>query len=326
VNRRDTLLGLLALGAPPLAARAQAAGTPARILFLFVGRATSPPPFLVPYLDAFKKGMRELGHIEGKTFVVETRWTLGKAEEIAREIADVKPEVIVASELSARVARQVAPTVPIVLNYSGDPVAGGLAKSLSRPGGSITGLATLDQDKSPKLLELLLAVVPEPRRVAVLANPATASYSSVLKNLRNAARQAKVGLLSIEARTPEEIDGGLARVAREKLRAVVVLGDSFIYMQRQQIADLALKHGLASVYPVKDHVLVGGLMSYGVSLIDCFRRAASFVDKILKGAKPGDLPIQQATTLELVINLKTAKALGITIPQSLLLQANEVIE
>jgi putative ABC transport system substrate-binding protein len=179
---------------------------------------------------------------------------------------------------------------------------------------------------SPKLLELLLAVAPEPRHVAVLANPIFPSYATGLKNLQNAARQVKVELLSIEVRSAEEIDGGFARIAREKLRAVVVLGDPLIFARRQQLADLALKYGLASIYPVKEHVDVGGLMSYGVDLPGNFRRAAAYVDKILKGAKPGDLPIQQATTLELVLNRKTAKALGITFPQSVLLRADRVIE
>lgn len=327
MSRRDTLLGLLVLGVSPLAARAQSAAKPARIVWLVYGVAPSTLlPITKSYLDAFKQGMRELGHVEGKTFLFEPRFTLGKAEDVAKELAVFKPDVILAGEIQARAAQQAAPTIPIVLNYSGDPVAGGFAKSLARPGGNVTGLATLNQDTSPKLLELMLAVVPEPRRVAVLGNPTTASYASVLKNLQNAARQAKADLLSIEVHDAAEIDSGFARIAREKVRAVVVLGDSFIFRQRGQIADLALKYEVASVYPVKEHVLAGGLMSYGVNLTDGFRRAASYVDKILKGAKPGDLPIQQATTLELVINLKTAKSLALKIPQSILLRADQVIE
>ena len=327
MKRRGTLLGLLALAATPIAARSQPAARPARIAFLLFGRR---PPGPVPaitnrFLDAFKQGMRELGHIEGKTFMIEPRWSLDKVEEVAKEVAAFKPDVILTNEIVARAARQAAPAVPIVLLW-GDPVAGGPAKSLARPGGNITGLATLNQDTSPKLLELLLTVVPEPRHVAVLANPIFPSYAIGLKNLQNAARQAKVELLSIEVRSAEEIDGGFARVAREKLRAVVVLGDPFIFARRQQLAELALKYRLASVYPVKEHVDVGGLMSYGVDLAGNFRRAAPYVDKILKEERPGDLPIQQATTLELVINLRTARSLGLTIPQSLLLRADRVIE
>lgn len=327
MNRRDAMALALAVGAIPLIVRAQPAGRPARIVFLRLGRPPNPPPaFLLAFFDAFKLGMRELGHVEGKTYQFEPRWTLAKGEDLAREIATFKPDVILASEVTARVAQRAAPNVPIVLIYSGDPVAGGFAQSLAHPGGSVTGLATLNQDTSPKLLELLLTVVPGLMRVAVLANPNVPSYTSVLKNLQGAARQARVDILSIEVRNPEEIDSGFARIAREKLRAVVVPGDSLIFDRRQQIADLALKNAVASVYPVKEHADAGGLMSYGVNLTDMFRRSAAFVDKILKGAKPGDLPIQQATTLELVINLKTAKALGLTIPQSILLRADRVIE
>ncbi len=330
MNRRDTVLTLLALGAAPLAAPAQPAAKPARIIVLTWGSPPASPPTASPYRNAFMRGLQELGHIDGKTFVFEPRWTLGKAENLpglARELAAFKPDVILASgELSARAAQQAAPTVPIVLAYSGDPVAGGFAKSLARPGGNVTGLATLNEDTSPKLLELVLTVVPIPRRVAVLANPTVASYASVLKNLQDAARQAKVDLLSIEVRDAAEIDSGFARFAREKVRSVVVLGDPLIFQQRHQIADLASKYEMASVYPAKEHVEAGGLMSYGVNIADGFRRAAVYVDKILNGAKPGDLPIQQATTLELVINLKTAKALGLTVPQSIFLRADRVIE
>jgi putative ABC transport system substrate-binding protein len=259
--------------------------------------------------------------------VIERHWTLGKGTVLVKELAALRPAVILASgEPSARAAQQAAPSVPIVLGYSGDPVAGGFARSLARPGGNVTGVATLNEDTSPKLLELALTVVPGPRRVAVLANPTVPSYASVLKNLQNAARQAKVDLLLAEVRDAAQIEGGFARIAQEKLRAVVVLGDPLVFQERRPIADLALKHQVASVYPAKEHVEAGGLISYGVNIADGFRRAAGFVDKILKGAKPGDLPIQQATTLELVINLKTAKALGITIPQSLLLRADRVIE
>ncbi|HTQ77425.1 MAG TPA: ABC transporter substrate binding protein, partial [Burkholderiales bacterium] len=203
---------LLALAAAPLAARAQPAARPARIVFLLFGRR---PPGPVPaitnrFLDAFKQGMRELGHVEGKTFVIEPRWSSNKVEDVAKEVAAFQPDVILTNEIVARVARQAAPAVPIVLDW-GDPVAGGLAKSLAWPGGNVTGLATLNQDTSPKLLELLLAVVPKLSRVAVLANPNFPSYATGLKNLQNAGRQAGVELLPIEVRSVEEIDSGFAR-------------------------------------------------------------------------------------------------------------------
>jgi putative ABC transport system substrate-binding protein len=329
MRRRDALGMLAALAVAPLA-RGQTPARPARIVILTWGRrpAESAAPSLFFY--AFMHGLREAGHIEGGTLVVERHWTLGKAEnrpDLEKELAALSPAVVLATgELSARAAQQAAPGIPIVLAYSGDPVAGGFAKSLARPGGDVTGMATLNEDTSPKLLESALAVVPGLARVAVLANPGVPSYPSVLKNLQGAARQAKVDLALVQARDAAQIEEGFTRLGREKLRAVVVLGDPLIFQQRQQIADLALKHGVASVYPAKEHVLAGGLLSYGVSIVAMFRQAAAFVDKILKGAKPGDLPIQQATTLELVINLKTAKALGLTVPQSLLVRADQVIE
>jgi putative ABC transport system substrate-binding protein len=328
MKRRDLIVAAGALAAAPLV-RAQPTAKAARIMYLIWGAPPPPPPARNPYLDAFKEGLRELGYIEGKSFVVETRWSLGEAGkpvDLTKEIATFKPDVILSSETSARAAQQSAPTVPIVLSWSGDPVATGFAKSLARPGGNVTGMASLYQDTSAKLLELLLTVVPKLPRVAVLANPAAPYSASALQNLEVAARQAKVDLLRIEPRTAEDIDGGFARIGQEKVKAVVVVGEPLVFRQRRQIADLALQYQVASAYPAKEHVEAGGLVSYGMDLDDSFRRAAGHVDKILKGAKPGDLPIQQATRFELVINLKTAKALGVTIPQSLLLRADRVIE
>ena len=330
MNRRDTLLGLLALGTSPLAARAQTATKPARILILAHGKAPVPPPPRSVFGLAFISGLQELGYVEGRNIVVETHWSLADAADsaaLAKELVARKPDVILATgELSGRAAQRASSTIPIVLAYSGDPVAGGFAKSLSRPGGNVTGIATLNEDTSPKLLDLLLAAVPGVARVAVMANPSVPSYASVTKNLQDAARRATVELLQVDVRTIAEIDAGFARMAREKLKAVVVLGDPLVFAQRRQIADLALKYGIASVYPARQHVDAGGLLSYGVNIADGFRRAASFVDRILKGAKPGDLPIEQATTLELVINLKTAKTLGLAIPQSVLVRTDKVIE
>ena len=329
MNRREAVLTMLAVGAIPLAARAQAAAKPGRILYLIWGAPPPPPPAKNPYLDAFKEGLRELGYVEGTSFAVETRWSLGKAGnpvDLAKEIATFKPDVILSTETAARAAQQAAPAAAIVLAWSGDPVGTGFAESLARPGGSVTGMAALYQDTSAKLLELLLTAVPKLPRVAVLANPTAPYYASALKNLADAARQVNLNLLLIDVRSAADIDSGFARIAQERVRAVVVVGEPLVFRQRRQIADLALHYQVASVYPAKEHVEAGGLMSYGISLADSFRRSAAFVDKILKGAKPGDLPIQQATTLELVINLKTAKALGLTIPQSVLLRADRVIE
>ncbi|HTQ77410.1 MAG TPA: ABC transporter substrate-binding protein [Burkholderiales bacterium] len=326
MNRRETMLALLALAATPRAARAQPA---ARIMFLIQGAPPGPPPWKNPYLDAFKQGLRALGHVEGKSYIAEIRWTsdsAGKPLDLAKEIAAFKPAVILASETSARAAQLAAPSVPIVLPWSGDPVATDFAKSLARPGGNVTGMAALYQDTSAKLLELLLTIVPKVTRVAVVANPAAPYYGSAHKNLDEAARRANVGLLTIDVRSAADIDNGFARIGLEKVSAAVVIGEPLVFRQRKQVADLALRYQVASVYPAKEHVEAGGLVSYGVDLADSFRRAASDADKILKGAKPGDLPIEQASKFELVINLKTAKALGITIPQSVLLRADGIIE
>lgn len=328
MNRREAVLTVLAIAAMPLVARAQPAAKPARIMFLIWGTPSVPPQRNL-YLDAFKAGLRELGYVEGTGFVVETRWTLEKAGnpvDLAKEIATFNPDVILSTETAARAAQHAVPAAAIVLGWSGDPVGTGFAKSLARPGGNVTGMAALYQDTSAKLLELLLTVVPRLPRVAVLANPAAPYYASALKNLEDAARRVNLNLLLVQVRSAEEIDSGFARIAQEKVRAVVVVGEPLVFRQRRKIADLALRYQVASVFPAKEHVEAGGLLSYGISLADSFRRAASFADKILRGAKPGDLPIQQATTLELVINLKTAKTLGLTIPQSILLRADRVIE
>jgi putative ABC transport system substrate-binding protein len=328
MRRRELVLALLALGTAPLAARAQLAAKPARIIFLVFG-TTPASPSPNPYVEAFKQGLRQLGHVEGRTFVVESHWTFGRAEnlpDLAKELAALRPDVILASETTARAAQKAAPTVPIVLPWSGDPVATGFARSLARPGGNVTGMASLYQDTSAKLLELLLTVMPRVARVAVVANPAAPYYGSAHKNLGEAARRSNVSLLPIDVRSADDIDSGFARIGREKVSAAVVVGEPLVFRQRKQVAELALKYRVASVYPAKEHVEAGGLVSYGMDLADSFRRAADYADKILKGAKPGELPIQQAAKFELVINLKTAKALGLTVPQSVLLRADRVIE
>jgi putative ABC transport system substrate-binding protein len=326
MRRRELLVATVAIAALPLAARAQPT---ARIMYLIMGAPPAPPPTPNPYLAAFKEGLRALGHVEGKSYLAEIRWTLDKAGmpvDLAKEIATFRPDVVLASETSARMAQQAAPAVPVVLPWSGDPVATGFARSLARPGGNVTGMASLYQDTSAKLLELLLTLVPKVARVAVVANPAAPYYGSAHKNLGEAARRSNVSLLPIDVRSADDIDSGFARIGREKVSAAVVVGEPLVFRQRKQVAELALKYQVASVYPAKEHVEAGGLLSYGMDLADSFRRAAGHADKILKGAKPGDLPIQQATKFELVVNLKTAKALGLTIPQSVLLRADRVIE
>lgn len=238
----------------------------------------------------------------------------------------LKPDVIVASSNNpAQAVRQATTTIPIVM-AAGDPLAAGLVKSLARPGGNITGISNIVTDASPKLLELLLAVLPTLSSVAVLSNPSNPISVTALKNLQTAAPKLDVKVLPYEAQTPDDIENAIARMNRENVKAFVVASDAVFFARRHQIAELATKNRMASVSPFRENVEAGGLMSYGSDIAAGVRRAAAYVDRILKGAKPGDLPIEQAMTLELVINMKTAAALGITIPRSVLLRADRVIE
>jgi putative ABC transport system substrate-binding protein len=239
----------------------------------------------------------------------------------------LKPDVILAGTiLTARPLQKATTTIPIVGTLTLDPVGNGLAKSLARPGGNFTGRASLGEDTSGKLLELLLAATPKLSRVGVLWNSVNPGHTAILKRLEAAAKSLGVSVLSIGVQNPSEIDNGLARMAQENIRGFISLQDALILKQGKQIAELALRYRMASIHTTKELAQDGGLISYGVSYTDEYKRAATFVDKILKGAKAGDIPIEQAMTFELVVNLKTAKALGIKIPPSLLLRADEVIE
>jgi|SRR5450631_562658 len=324
MNRRDTVLVLLSLGAVPLATRAQPMTKPARIAYLGFGS----PETTATYVDAFKDGLRDLGYIEGKGFVFEARWALGKAErlsDLAKQLEALKPDVIVVQAgPTAHAAQQVTTTIPIVMAGISDPVGMGLVRSLARPGGNITGLSSLASDFSPKLLELLLTVVPTLSRVAILYTPDTGGAQ--LKNLQTAAQRMSENILMMEVRAPAEIENAFTRMARENIQAVIVVADPLFFFQKRQIVEFANKNRIPSVFMSSEFPEAGGLMSYGQNYADAYRREATYVDKILKGAKPAELPIEQSTKFELVINAKTAKALGITIPQSLLVRADEVIQ
>jgi putative ABC transport system substrate-binding protein len=327
IERRKLMIALggLAIGAP-LAVHAQQPVKPARIAMLASGN-----PETTGYLfDAFKQRMRDLGYVEGKDVVYETRWALGKLErlpELARELVALQPDLIfTGTGAVALVARQATTQIPIVFAYADDPVASGLAKSLARPGGNVTGLSSLASDTSPKLLELLLAAVPKLSRLAVLSQSTDPTTAAALKNLQTAAQSVNVNVITFEASTPAEIESAFVRMAREHADAVFVSNSILFLIQRRQIADLALSHRIASIAGIREFPESGCLMNYGQNIADNFRGAATYVDKILKGAKPGDLPVEQATRFELVINLKTAKALGLAIPASLRLRADEVIE
>ncbi len=246
---------------------------------------------------------------------------------MAAELVQMKVNVIMALGPPAIIAAQKATTTnPIVIVTSVDPVGAGFVKSLARPGVNITGLSNLAGDLGSKHLEMLLTMVPKLSRVAVLVNPANLAYASILKNVQAAAQKAGIKVLPVKAQTPQEIESAFSMMAREYAGAVIVTLDPFFIQQGLQIAVQAAKHRLPSIFANREYAEAGGLMSYGQNQADIYRRAAGYVDRILKGAKPGELPVEQPTKLELFINRKTAKMLGLTIPQSLLISADKVIE
>ena len=326
IGRRKLLATFGGAAAWPLAARAQQASKLWRICYLSaVSRESSARSYA-----ALQQGMRDLGYVEGKDFVLEWRSVEGKYErfsEIMTELVRLKVDVIVTGVTAALPALQRASsTIPIVMAYSTDPVGNGLVASLAHPGGNITGLAGSSDDSSPKQLELLTTVIPNVSRIGLLGNPDTETYSSVLKSAQDAAQ--KVGLLvvPIEARNPQEIEIAFAALAKERIPAVMVASDAIFFGQRQRIAELALNNHLPTMFSLREYAEAGGLMSYGENIADFFHHAAFYVDKIFKGAKAGDLPIEQPTRFNLVINRKTADALGLTIPPQLYIFADEVIE
>jgi len=328
VQRRDFLIAAGALLAAPLAAEAQQGAKVPRIGYL----ATSLGPS--PHLrEAFLQGLRDLGYAEGRNVVIEYRDPEGKLERLpalAAELAALKVDVIVAvSTPQALAAKQASRNIPIVFASAADPVGSGLVSSHARPGGNVTGLASLTQELVSKCLEQLKQAVPGVNQVAVLWNPGTRgerTEQDMLKEAEAAAQSLGVRLQFFEARRPEDIEGAFSEMTRARADALTVLSSTLFYQQRRRLVDLAAKTRLPAVYPWREAADAGGLMSYGASVADLHRRAATYVDKILKGAKPGDLPVEQPTKFELVINLKTAKALGITIPQSVLARADEVIQ
>ncbi|HEV2056382.1 MAG TPA: ABC transporter substrate-binding protein [Methylomirabilota bacterium] len=324
---RVSLVALLAvfLLAVPLAAEAQAPAKVPRIGFLSARPPTDNPYFI----ESFRQGLRELGYVEGQNIAIEYRFAEGRPERLpalAAELVRLKVDVLVtAGPPAPEAAKQATGTIPIVFAVAADPVAVGLVASLARPGGNITGLASISPDLIGKQLELLKEVVPNISRVAVLQNPSNDSHPHTLRQAEGAARGLGVQLHIVQVRTPPEIDAAFAAMRSQRAGGVLVLRDPLFLTQRTQIAALAAKSRLPAVYGFREEAEAGGLMAYGASVPLMYRRAATYVDKILKGAKPADLPVEQPTKFELVINLKTAKALGLTIPQSLLLRADEVI-
>jgi putative ABC transport system substrate-binding protein len=274
--------------------------------------------------------LRKLGYVEGRNFAVEGRYAEGRSEALpglAAELVRLKVDVIVAAAPQAiRAAKQATSTIPIVMATLTDPQESEFVASLARPGGNLTGVSALAEGYSVKWLELLKEAVPRASRVAVLSNPTNPSHAGYRRETQAAAKVLKATLLLREVRDPDELEGAFAAVTKERANALVVFPDAVAFVHRTRILDLAAKHRLPAMYPYREFVEAGGLMAYGSSLVDLFRRAAPYVDKILKGAKPGDLPIEQTARFELAINMKTAKALGITFPQTILIRADQVIE
>ena len=329
LSSRRVFLATLSCGLlAPLAARAQQAAKVARIGYLQTGGA------LVRLPEAFRQGLRDLGYVEGRNVVIEYRDAEGKSERLpalAAELVALKVDVIVAvaGTLVALAARQATRTLPIVFIGAGDPVTSGLVASLARPGGNATGLSALSPELTSKWLELLTQAVPGVGHIAFLWQPGAVGEQTgkdILKEANVAARALKVRLQFVEARRPADIDRAFSDITRAHAGALTVLSTSMFARERKRLVDLATKNRLPTLFTFREYVDAGGLMSYGPDLADLFRRAATYVDKILKGAKPADLPVEQPTKFELIINLKTAKSLGLTIPPSLLQRADEVIQ
>jgi putative ABC transport system substrate-binding protein len=330
MERRTFVAGTgLVLLAAPLTVEAQQAAKVARIGYLAANLAADPHAH-----EAFRQGLRDLGYFEGRNVVIEYRDAEGKVERLpalAAELVALNVDVIVApaSTAAAVAAKKATRTLPIVFIGTADPVASGLVSSLARPGGNLTGLSNLAPELVGKWLELLTQAVPGVSRVAALWQPDSLGERTEKETLTRAevaARALGVRLQFVEARAPEDFDRAFSDMTRARAAALTVLTSAMFFGERRRLVDMTAKHRLPAVYQWRDFVNAGGLMSYGPNRPDWYRRAATYVDKILKGAKPGDLPIEQPTKFELVINLKTAKALGLTIPPSLLGRADQVIE
>ena len=330
MNTRRKLLASLGMSllATPFGSFAQQQGKIWRVGFLV-------PPHVDfvesdVYYGPFRQGMRELGYVEGKNLVIEWRSAEGNNERLpglATELVNLKVDVIVTvGTPAASAAQKATAAIPIVMGNTGDPVGSGFVRSLARPAGNITGLSSMSEEFSPKQLEMLLSMVPKLSLVAALVNPSNMSTIKNLESVQVEAQKRGVKILRVEARTPQEIDKAFALIRQQKADALIMFNEALFVQQRSQIAEFTAKHRLPAVAQDRMFSEAGILMSYGSSLADQIRRAATYVDKIFKGARPGDLPVEQPTKFELIINRKTAKALGLTIPQSLLISAERVIE
>jgi putative ABC transport system substrate-binding protein len=327
MNRREFVCRSILAVTLPLPVVAQSTERVYRIGFLSRG---APSPATSHLTDTFREALRGLGYTEGRNLAIEWGWADGRNErlaDLAPRFARVPVDVIVAQgTLETRAAKQVTSTIAIVMVNVGDPVGAGFVDSLPRPGGNITGLSFLFPELSVKQLELFRTALPGTTRFVVFWNPGNPSHAPALRALQAAARQLDVELWPLETRTDGDLNSAFRKIIEDRHRALFVLGEPKVFRQRVRLAKLAMRHHIATIFNLREHTEAGGLMSYGVDFHDLHRRAAGYVDRLLKGVKPRDLPVERPTKFELVINLKTARALGLTIPPSLLVRADQVIE
>jgi len=322
-DRRRAVLAATALGALSLA-RAFGQPVPKRVITIGVLANEAWPP-----IDAFREGMRELGYVDGRNVRYAYRYAEGRNERFrafAEELVAQKVDLILTwgTEPSLE-AKRATKTIPIVMGAVGDPLAPGIVANLARPGGNITGFSTLAAELEAKRLELLTEIVPKLQRVGVIGNPTNRYTPGALHGARQAAKRLKLVLIVRDVHDADSLDRALDAVGRERAQALLVLTDPFFVSQRRQLADFAIKARLPSAYTYREYADAGGLVAYTPSYKDLFHRAAGYADRILRGANPGDLPIEQASKFELIVNLRTAKAIGIKLPQSFLQRADEVI-
>jgi ABC-type uncharacterized transport system substrate-binding protein len=318
------------LGGTLLLALGASAQPASRVHRLGLLDASSPDSVRLEWWSAFRQRLRELGYVEGQNVALTTRFAHGKVEELpalAEDLVRLKVDVIVTAGgfQATRAAKQATTTIPIVMTTGADPVSLGLVASLGRPGGNVTGMTSITSDLSGKRLELLRDVLPRMSRLALLWHVNPASELAV-RDFEAMARSARIALQVLGVRRTDELEGAFSSMERERAEALIVIVSAQFFPERKRLADLALLHRLPTMHAQMEYVEAGGLLSYAPSYPEFFRHAAVYVDKILRGANPGDLPVEQPTRFQLVINLKTARALGVTLPQSLLLRANRVIE
>jgi putative tryptophan/tyrosine transport system substrate-binding protein len=322
MRRRELMLLLGGAVIAPRALRAQP-------VIGFLG--SGPPGPFAPFVAAFRQGLSETGYIEGQNVAVEYRWAEGRYDRLPALAADLvgrKVDVIATSggNVSARAAKSATSTIPIVFAIGDDPVELGLVASLARPGGNLTGVSFLNVELMPKLLELLSELVPRAGVIALLVNPNNPQTERIIRDVQEAARTKGVQFPILRAGSESEIDAAFASLSQLRAGALVIGADAFFTSRREQLVALAARHAVPAIYQWREFAAAGGLISYGTSLTAVYRHVGIYAGKILKGAKPADLPVEQPTTFELVINLQTAKALGLTIPPMIIARANEVIE